>query len=240
MLIVSEYKLTDKELNNYMMKGHRVAYGYEKPKARRGEAVGFLLDTMYKSTIDMIEYLLYTKHKVTLKYDGINYHLSTLDEWHRTYTENKRTMHYKHPLYIEYEAKRQAYFENLERIKNKKRQEDLLEQYDFEKVPEDLDAFVDTFSRLYNIQVDMSSETDKLIWYNQIRTYIELDIPYRSYDIDDATSIEGQQFIYNNCIDIEESPFKKEMFQDVEYQENISVETFGDEVYLEDTIYKGE
>lgn len=240
MLLISEYKLDNSTIANYKAKGYRVAYGYEQPVIHKGEAVGFLLDTMYKSTIDLIEYLLFTRHKLILKYQDKNYRLETLDEWHRTYTENKRVMHFKHPLYIEYESKRQDYLDRLTKLKNKKRQEDLLNQYDFTDIPKDLDMFVSTFSRLYNLMVDMNSETDKIICYNQIKTYMDLGLPYMSDDVKDAHSLEGQAFMYSNCINADESPFSLDMFQDVDYQDNISVESYGDETYLEDTIYKGE
>lgn len=241
MLLISEYKLDNATIQDYKSKGYRVAYGYEKPVIRKDEAVGFLLDTMYKSTIDLIEYLLFTRHKLIIKYQDKNYRLETLDEWHRTYTENKKTMHFKHPLYIEYESKREAYFDNLAKVKNKERQDYLLENYNFDEVPKDLDAFVSTFSRLYNTPVDMNSETEKIICYNQFRTYIDLGLPYMSDDVSDAQTIEGQAFMYSNCLDADETPFSKDMFQEVKsLEDEIEIISYGDETYLEDTIYKGE
>lgn len=237
MLLIAEYKLTDEQINNYKNRGFRVYYGYEKPKAYKGEAVGILLDTMYKSTIDTIEYLLYTKHNLVLKYKDVDYKLQSLDEWHRTYTENKRTMHIKHPLLIEYEGKRQDYLDELAKQKEQKKLEDLMEYYDIVNEPEDLDSFVSIFSRLYNLDVDMSNKIEKIISYKQLKTYLDLGLPYRDEDVS-SESLEAQQFMYSNCIDKSETPFSNLGFIEVEDVEPIEIETFGNEIYLEDTIYK--
>ena len=239
MLLISEYKLDTETINNYKLKGFRVAYGYENPKINKGEAVGFLLDSMYKSTIDLIEYLLYTKHKIILKYKNNQYKLQSLDEWKLSYREGHRTFYKKHPILIEYEAKRLDYLEQLERTKNKIKQEELLEKYNFQNKPKDLDAFVDTFSRLYNLNVDLNDDVSKIICYNQIQGYMELGLTYMYDDLVTAHTLEGQTFMYSNCIDIyEQDIFKPEAFKQVPYEEPISITTYGNEIYLEDTIYK--
>lgn len=238
MIIISEYRLTDSQIKEYKDKGFRVAYGYENPKINKGEAVGFLLDTMYKSSIDMIEYLLFTKHKLLVKYQGEQYKLQSLDEWKHSYRENKRTISIKHTLLLEYEAKKQEYLDNLQREKNRIKQEELLSKYKYNDRPEDLDIFVSIFSRLYNYDVDLSNDIEKLICYNQLKTYIELDIPYLIDSTPD--SIEAQQLMRSGCIDINEQDIlPSELFLDIPYDIPVEVESFGNQTYLEDTIYKG-
>lgn len=236
MKLISEYKLDKATIKMYRDKGFEIYYGYENPIIRKGEAVGILLDSMYKSTIELIEYLLFTKHKITVKYKDTSYKLQSLDEWHRTYTENKRTMHFKHKLLIEYEGKRQEYLDKLASNKNKEYQQYMLEQYDMLNKPKDLDAFVDTFSRLYNLNVDMSNDIEKIICYNQLKTYIDLGLPYRDYS--SAESLEAQEFIYSNCIDVSETPFSEAMFQPSKEEPIIIIESYGNEVFMEDIIYK--
>lgn len=239
MLLISEYKLNPEKIKEYNELGYRVTYGYEHPKARKNEGVAILLDTMYKSTIDLIEYLLYTKHKLILKYKDVNYRLQSLDEWKLSYKENGRTFYKKHELLIEYEFKRQDYLDSLAKKKNEIKAKEMVDKYNIDKLPSDLDLYVDTFSRLYNINVDMSSDIDKIICYNQIKNYIDLDISYQSDDVSCAYTLEGQQLMYSNCIDIEEQDiFPVSAFKNVEYQEHIDIDTYGDETYLEDTIYK--
>ena len=68
MKVISEYKLTQEQIKQYRDKGYEVYYGYENPSIRPGESVGILLDTMYTSTINLIENLLHrkTKSNITL------------------------------------------------------------------------------------------------------------------------------------------------------------------------------
>ena len=80
MIIISEYKIPDEQKQRYKKQNIRFAYGYEEYHIGSKEAVGFLLKDLYKSTIDLIERLLYFKHNVTLKLDDKVYKLNTLDE----------------------------------------------------------------------------------------------------------------------------------------------------------------
>lgn len=238
MKLISEYTLDKETIAHYVSKGFEVYYGYEDYKIRKGEAVGFLLDTMYKSTIEQIEYLLYTKHNLTLKYKDKSYKLNSLDEWKYSYREQGQVRYKKHDLLIEYECKRKDYLDKLELIKNREKQEEFLEQYNVEEIPMDLDAFVDTFSRLYKLDVDMSSEKDKIICYNQIKTYMDLDLTYLEDCISNAHTLEGQEFMYSNCVTPDETIFSGFKFKEVSNVDVVDIETYGDEVYLEDTIYK--
>ena len=56
MLIISEKKFTKEQIENYESKGIRYAYGYEKIYPFKNEAVGFILDTLYATSIDRIGY----------------------------------------------------------------------------------------------------------------------------------------------------------------------------------------
>lgn len=239
MLIISEYKLDQNTINNYLSKGFRVAYGYEKNVyPHKGETVGYLLDTMYKSSIERIEYYLYTKHSVVLKYKNKNYRVDTLDEWKHSYREQGKVKYKKHELLIEYECKRRDYLDELDKLKNKQKIEDFLEQYNTRDIPQDLDLFLDTFSRLYRIDVDMTSETDKIKCYNQINTYMDLGLTYLEDNISNAYTLEGQEFMYSNCIASDETIFSSFQFKQAEDIELIDIETYGNEIYLEDVVYK--
>ena len=66
MIVISEYSIAPSAIENYHNKGYRFAYAKDNPVIRPKESVGVLLNTMYKSTIELIEKLLYYKHKVTL------------------------------------------------------------------------------------------------------------------------------------------------------------------------------
>ena len=83
MKVISEYKLSQDQIKKYRNKGYEVYYGYENPKIKRGESVGILLDTMYTTTIELIDSLLHrkTKSKITIKYKDKTYVISSPDEW---------------------------------------------------------------------------------------------------------------------------------------------------------------
>ena len=63
MKVISEYKLTQDQIKEYRNKGYEVYYGYENPNIKPGESVGFLLDNLYSSTINLIDTLLHRKTK---------------------------------------------------------------------------------------------------------------------------------------------------------------------------------
>ena len=224
MIIISEVKLDTKQIESYEDRGIRFAYGYEDFKIGRTEAVGFILDTLYKSTMDLINDLLYWHHNIILKYHGDTYKLNTLEEWKHSYQSDKdmlKTTVKYHPIYQIYLDKRREYFE-AEKLKEERIKYGEIAEY-LKSIPsdEELDSFVKTFSYLYQLDVDMTSKTDKLKAYAQINYYLEHDIEY----VNEPQSI---------------SPDDEPMFK-FEYQETetpIEVTSFGDETYLEDYVYK--
>lgn len=211
MKVISEVKLTKEQIANYVEKGYEVYYGYENPYIKQGESVGFILDTMYKSTIDTIISLLYRKHKskITILYEGKTYTLSTPYDWQHSYKENNKWYKIQHPILQIYLSKRNEYFEKLDLETAKNKTEIILEYFEH-KVPDDLEQFVKAFAPLYEIDVDYQSLDDKLKAYASIQYYLENDIPY-------SKEVKGID-------DSEEAMF-----------ETIS---FGDLTYLEDMIYK--
>ena len=212
MKIISEYKLPKDLINEYVKKGYKVYYGYEKPMIKLGESVGILLDTLYASSIDLINGLVHrkTKSKITVKYKGINYHIESPDDWEYKYYDDQlhKWIKKQHPILQEYYSKRSEYFEKQNQIKAKNKTERVLDYFNNE-IPEDLDAILETFTKLYDIQVDYESLESKLLAYASIQYYLENDIEY-SRDV------------------IGNSPDEEPVFDCV---------TFGDETYLEDTLY---
>jgi len=213
MKVISEYQLTQDEIKNYRNKGYEVYYGYENPIIKPGESVGFLLDTMYTTTIDLITGLLHrkTKSKISIKYKDKTYSVSTPDEWEYKYYSDKDRKWKRniHPILEEYYLKRSEYFERQEQIKKSNHMNAILDYYD-NKIPEDLDNILNTFARLYEVPVDYESLESKLRAYASIKYYLDNDIEYSR--------------------DILGTPVNEEpMFETI---------SFGNETYLEDMIYK--
>ena len=211
MKVISEYKLSQEQIKEYRNKGYEVYYGYENPQIKYGESVGILLDTMYASTIDLIATLLHRKikSKITLKYNGKTYSISTPEEWESKYYEDHKWYRNQHPILQEYYEKRNDYFEQKKLIKAKDNMNYILEYFN-QEIPEDLDTLLHTFAPLYDIQVDYESLESKLLAYASIKYYLDNDIEY-------SRDILGRE------------PGEESMFDCI---------SFGDETYLEDIVYK--
>lgn len=231
MIVISEKKLTNKEIEEYTNRGYRFAYGYESPVIKYKESVGIILETMYKSTMDLINDLLYKKHKVTIKYQDLSYTLESLDEWQITHQSDKdmlKQVTYKHPILQIYEEKRKEYFEQRTIAKRKLQYEELTEEYGVANIPndEELDGFLKAFAHLYQVDVDYTDNLSKLKIYYQIMYYLDNDIPYANEPIGIPVT--------------DEPMFRPEMFQTIPYEEPIDVIYIGKEVLMEDLIYKGQ
>ena len=228
MIVLSEYKLTQEEIKTYHDKGYRVAYIYQSPVIAPKESVGFLLETLYTSTINLIETLLFKGHRVTLKFEDKTYTLNHLDEWKYTYqsdSDQLKQKTYKHYVYQIYLDKRNEYFERKKASKLKEQYQIIYENFNND-LPNDieLDLFIKTFAYLYQVDVDYSDRLSKLIIYHQLKYYLEHDIPYVNEP---------------HSIDIEDEPmFKPSMFKIPPYEEPIEEISFGNLNYFEDFIYK--
>lgn len=223
MLVISEYKITNDEIKKFKDKGYRFAYGYEQPVIKPKESVGFLLDSMYKSTIDLIERLLWSKHIVTIKYDGKSYTLHSLDEWKYTHQSEKDALKLKtdkHPIYQIYLDKKAEY--NRQRYAKTKRNQ--LQFVSDCKDAEDLDQILSAFAYLYDINVDYDDTYSKLAAYQQIKWYLDNNIDY----INPAPVIPYDETPMFNMFQVP-SP------TDVE---EVVLVYYGDEEYFEDTHYK--
>ena len=211
MKVISEYKLNQDQIKEYRNKGYEVYYGYENPVIKPGESVGFLLDTMYSSTIDLINSLLHRKikSKISIKYQNKTYHISIPEDWEYKYMENNKHIKVQHPILQEYYLKRSEYFEKVNLTKAKNHMNYILDYFN-QEIPEDLDTLLHTFAPLYDIQVDYDSLESKLLAYASIKYYLDNDIEY-------SRDILGRE------------PGEESMFDCV---------SFGDETYLEDVIYK--
>lgn len=228
MLIISEYKLSKELIEAYHSKGYRIAYGYQEPRIFKGESVGILLDNLYRSTIELIEQLLYSKHKVTLKYEGKTYLLESLDEWRRTYQSDKdqlKTESVYHPIYQDYLDKKKEYRDKA-KIHRINTQFEALKHAFRTEFPsdEELDTIIKTFSPLYQLDIDYNDRLSKLTGYYQIKWYLDHGIEY----VNPAPVIDykdsGLPFHFNTGIK-----------SSTEEPEIIS---FGDETYFEDFVNK--
>lgn len=224
MIIISEYRVPTEQIERYQEQNIRFAYGYEEYNIGSKEAVGFLLKDLYKSTIELIERLLYFKHNVTLKLDDKVYKLNSLDEWKYTIQSSKdalKTRTQTHPVYQAYLDKRREFLDAQRRIQIRTKNQYILDTYEDHNIDE---AFLDAFRFRYQIDYDPESMPDKLNAYNQIKFYIDNNIEYASpapvipYD---ETPFEF--LVDTSCMSQTEEP---------------DVESYGNETFLEDVIYK--
>lgn len=213
MKIISEVKLSEEQIKNYRGKGYEIYYGYENPIIKTGESVGFILDTMYKTTIDRIVSLLYrkTKSKITILYQDKQYSLMIPEDWEQKYYDqsNHKWIKIQHPILEAYLGKRAEYFEELA-LKKAQDSTSIMLEYFNQEIPNDLEQFVRAFAPLYDINVDYESTDEMLRAYANIKFYIDNGIEY-SRDIIGQEPGEGNPF---------------------------EVISFGDDTYLEDYIYK--
>lgn len=224
MIIISEYKIPDEQKQRYKKQNIRFAYGYEEYQIGSKEAVGFLLKDLYRSTIDLIERLLYFKHNVTLKLDNKVYKLNSLDDWKYTIQSPKdalKTRTQTHPIYQAYLDKRREFLNKQRAIKIKTKNQYILDTYKDHNIDE---RFLDTFRFRYQIDYDPESVPEKINAYNQIKFYIDNDIEYESPA---------------PVIPYDETPFAQ--LVDTSYLsqvEELDVESYGNETFLEDVVYK--
>ena len=232
MKIIIERPLTNEEWNKLQAQGIDTTYTVKDALTikdfYRGESVGFYLDALLKPNIELINDLLFRKHPVTIKYLDKVYKLNTLDEWTYSYqsdTDQIKTKRFNHEVLIAYYENRKKYFES-KKIKKTKEQLQALTLLDAPTETEfEIEMFLSTFGRLYDIHIDWNDEVSKLTAYQQLKWYIENNIDY-------ANEVK--------CITPEETPyFTADMFQeDEEMLEQISAYPLGDDEYLADTAYK--
>ena len=152
MIIISEYKIDKEQIAEYHKKNIRFAYAKDEPAIRNKEAVGFLLRDLYRSTIDLIERLLYFKHNLTIKLDDKVYKLSSLDEWKYTIQSPKdalKTRTQTHPVYQAYLDKRREFLNKQKVIEIKTKNQYILDTYKDHNIDE---AFLDLDIKLIMTQ----------------------------------------------------------------------------------------
>ena len=247
MIILYETKLTQQQIDNYHNKGYRVASIFDKPYIKQGESVGILLDKIYKTTIDFIDDLLYNNdrvnvssykpdkegnlqkiktksnkvvNKLTIKYGDRTYNLDSLTDWkftHQSETDQIKTKTEYHEVY-------KIYLDNVKEYNAQQKQIALAQQYELYNLDisdEELDNYINAFAYLYDIPVDMSNKIDKLQVYRQIQFYQDNEIPY----------------INERVISPEDEPMFIGKFN-IQYEEPVEIISFGNEIYLDDFIYK--
>lgn len=176
MIVITEYKLDKEQTNKYIAKGYRIARSNDNPYIKPKESVGFLLSTLYPSTINLIEKLLYFHHTITLKLDEKVYTLNSLEDWKYTCqsdTDPLKQVTKKHPVY-------QAYLDNRKEYIAKQKAKKLSDEYElhFIDIPEEeLSLFLSANAKYYGISVDFNNKIDMFKAYQQIKYYQEHDIP---------------------------------------------------------------
>lgn len=176
MKILTEYK-SKEEPNTFKALS---TFGITIKDFKPGEAVGIYLKTLYPSTIDLIESLLYFKHPLTLKYENVQYKLHTLEDWKQTYQDPDdqiKTKTDRHPIL-------KAYLDNRKEYNEQKLAKSLTNQYQiiFEnfKLPseQEIDSFLQNLAPLYEVDVDYSDNLSKYRAYIQIKYYLDHDFEY--------------------------------------------------------------
>lgn len=176
MKILTEYK-SKEEPNTFKALS---TFGITIKDFKPGEAVGIYLKTLYPSTIDLIESLLYFKHPLTLKYENIQYKLHSLEDWKQTYQDPDdqiKTKTDRHPIL-------KAYLDNRKEYNEQKLAKSLTNQYqiifDNFKLPseQEIDSFLQDLAPLYEVDVDYSDNLSKYRAYIQIKYYLEHDFEY--------------------------------------------------------------
>lgn len=231
MIVLYESYLSKDEVTKYHNKGYRVASIFDDPIIKPKESVGFILTTLYKKSIDMIDDLLYHKHCVTLSYDGKTYTLHNYIEWKHTYQNEKdqiKQTTVRHPILQEYLDNRKDYFDRQKQDKRTELYEQITDN--LTEVPDEveLNSFLSTFAPLYQVDVDYTDNIQMMRCYMQIKWYLENDIPYAN-DI--------------KCIDYHDEPMFQGMFEDSpesidDYQ--ILLYNIGNEELFDDLKYKCE
>ena len=176
MKILTEYK-SKEEPNTFKALS---TFGITIKDFKPGEAVGIYLKTLYPSTIDLIESLLYFKHPLTLKYENVQYKLYSLEDWKQTYQDPDdqiKTKTDRHPIL-------KAYLDNRKEYNEQKLAKSLTNQYqiifDNFKLPseQEIDSFLQDLAPLYEVDVDYSDNLSKYRAYIQIKYYLDHDFEY--------------------------------------------------------------
>ena len=144
MIVITEYKLDEEQTNKYLAKGYRIARSDENPYIKPKESVGFLLDNLYPSTINLIEKLLYFHHTVTLKLGEKSYTINSLEDWKYTRQSDKdmlKQVTVKHPVYQAYLDNRKEY--NDKRKSKKKAEEEKVENPSIDEIQGGVDEPAD-------------------------------------------------------------------------------------------------
>lgn len=206
MIIISETKLPKQDIEFYHSKGYRVARVYDEPVINRGEAVGILMDRMYAKTIDLIGDLLYKKHKVSVKFEGTYYKLDSIDDWKRTYQSEKDQIkttterHYLYQLYLDRQRERREARE-LD-IKRKLYNETVSQLFVDEDIPsdEELQIFIDTWSKAYDVQVDFNDKRDVLLKYKALKFYVDNNLDVSNRDAEPDIVYIGNENLFEDLV----------------------------------------
>ena len=179
MKILTEYKST---LEPKTLEAEST-YGITIRNFYPGEAVGIYLRELYPSTISLIESLLYFKHNITLKYQGKQYKLDSLDDWKYTYQDPNDQIKVKTDRHVIY----QAYLEQQKEYKLArldKARMNLFKRYyelnpELEAMSDDrIVTYLEELAPLYEVDYDQNDRLSLIVSYIQVNYYINHDFDY--------------------------------------------------------------
>lgn len=222
MKVVTEHLLSDEQLQYFDDHGVEVYMYLPKEEIERGEAVGFYLSKFKPYNADLIGYLLATKHNVSIKFKDKSFKLTHIDEWRKTIQDPKdqiKTISIKHPILEMFDEKRREKSQKRKDYKAKLKYNALVP----DTIPEDLDEYIQAFAPRYGIDYE-DTIVSKYQAYQSIKFYIEHNIEYSSpapVIEPDETPLFGLKFNFEH-----------------KSVEEPDIESFGDEIYMEDFINK--
>ncbi len=207
MIMINEKQFAQKDLEKYLTRGYicAVSDGKNFPKVHKGEPVSFILceDLLYSINIKQIDWLVHTNHKVNIKLGDKIWKNVTAEEWKSSFKVNGRFQTTKHYVLQLFETKRNEYFEQLERAKARTRYEDVVHQlYPDGKIPSDIElqTYIDTWSRAYDIQVDFNNKQDVLIKYKALKFYVDNNLDVSNRDSEPDVVYVGDENLFEDLV----------------------------------------
>lgn len=209
-IVIKETRFTKEELKKYLDKGYRcaVSNGVDFPKVHKNEPVAFILSEykLYSINMRQIEWLIKTNHRVTVKLNNETWSRLTLDEWHgASYKDSKNSRRWitpKHKVLIMYENKRNAYYEKLNAIKAKQIYDSVESLYINEEIPSDIElqTFIDTWSKAYDVQVDFNNKADVLLKYKVLKYYVDNNLDVSIPETEPDVVYVGDENLFEDLI----------------------------------------
>ena len=208
-IVIKETKFTNEELEKYLSKGYRcaVSNGVDFPKVHKNEPVAFILSEykLYSINMRQIEWLVKTNHRVTVKLNDKVWNRITSSEWHESYKDPKNPRKWitrKHEVLQLFEIKQQEYYDKIAKIKAEKEYDKVMQLYLNEDVPSDLElqTFIDTWSKAYDVQVNFEDRKDVLLKYKILKYYVDHNLDVSIPETEPDVVYVGDENLFEDLI----------------------------------------